>query len=153
PLGQTYPTPWRPGGRLEAPLRPAAGLEVQRRLRAGRVGQRQAVPRPSRADEAGRWRAERGVVTVAGPLRREIVMPSQIDWKGGRRLKVADEHAGKRVRCPGCKTPLAVPEEEEPIECDVLEEQEEAIQEEPRRPPAKAKRREEEEPEGPRKGK
>jgi hypothetical protein len=79
-------------------------------------------------------------------------MPIQIDCKCGRRLKVADEHAGKRVRCPACKTTLAVPEEE-PIECDVLDEPEEGIQEEPRRPPAKAKRREEDEPEVPRKGK
>src|SRR5262245_33210668 len=43
----------------------------------------------------------------------------------GKKLKIADEHAGKKIKCPACKAVLTVPvPEEEPVECDVMEEEE-----------------------------
>ncbi len=36
----------------------------------------------------------------------------------GKRLKVADEHAGKRAKCPVCGVPQLVPEPE-PVVCDL----------------------------------
>jgi hypothetical protein len=36
-------------------------------------------------------------------------MPVVIDCECGKKLRVADEQAGKRVRCPSCKGVVAVP--------------------------------------------
>jgi len=68
----------------------------------------------------------------------------------GRALKLGDEAAGKRVRCPACKHAFTVPTPEEEIE--EIEEIEEEAEPEPEERPSKRSRRppredeEEEEP-------
>jgi hypothetical protein len=53
-------------------------------------------------------------------------------------VKAGDEHAGKRVRCPGCQNPLVLPaavlEVEAVEEVQEVEEVEEGITETPRKP-------------------
>lgn len=36
-------------------------------------------------------------------------MPIEFACDCGKRLKVSDEHAGKRAKCPACKNPVTVP--------------------------------------------
>jgi len=40
----------------------------------------------------------------------------QIDCDCGKTLKLKDEHAGKKVRCPGCSTIHSVPAQDEPVD-------------------------------------
>jgi hypothetical protein len=85
-------------------------------------------------------------------------MPIQLACTCGKRLKVAEEYAGKRVKCPACKVALVVPEpEEEPIECEVAEEEPiecDVAEEEPRAARRKARRPDDsDEEERPRRGK
>ena len=40
-------------------------------------------------------------------------MPIQIACKCGKKLRVADDAAGKRVKCPECKATIQVPAEAE----------------------------------------
>lgn len=41
-------------------------------------------------------------------------MPIEFACECGKQLKVADEHAGKRAKCPACKNPVTVPAAELP---------------------------------------
>ncbi|MFO0876245.1 MAG: hypothetical protein U0840_02640 [Gemmataceae bacterium] len=54
-----------------------------------------------------------------------------------RPFKVADEYAGKAVRCPGCKGALRVPEEEIESDVEVVEEEEPAPRPRPKTSPVK----------------
>jgi predicted Zn finger-like uncharacterized protein len=68
----------------------------------------------------------------------------------GKSLKVSDDIAGKRVRCPGCKNPFVVPDALEVVEEE--EELEEQVTARPRRkterrPPSRRSRDEEDEEE------
>jgi hypothetical protein len=65
-------------------------------------------------------------------------MPIVINCKCGHKLRVKDELAGKRVRCPGCSQVVPVPPPEEPIAEVVAVEEESppASREAPRRRPA-----------------
>lgn len=71
----------------------------------------------------------------------------------GKSLKVSDNIAGKRVRCPGCKNPFVVPEDAPVLELvDEEEEQEERVTTRPRReaartPPVRRPRDEDDEEE------
>ncbi len=42
-------------------------------------------------------------------------MPIDFDCDCGKTLRVPDEHAGKRVKCPGCNGISFVPGGEEPV--------------------------------------
>jgi hypothetical protein len=42
-------------------------------------------------------------------------MPITFACDCGRKLRVAEEHAGKRIRCPGCSGVVTVPEDEVPV--------------------------------------
>lgn len=57
-------------------------------------------------------------------------MPIQFACSCGKRLKVADESAGKKARCPGCGAALVVPTQE-PDEADF-----EYVEDDPPAPPA-----------------
>jgi hypothetical protein len=46
-------------------------------------------------------------------------MPIAVDCACGRGLRIKDELAGKKVRCPECKSILAVPEKEPGAEAEV----------------------------------
>jgi uncharacterized protein (AIM24 family) len=62
-------------------------------------------------------------------------MPIEVRCQCGKRLKVPDKFAGKKVACPGCSEPLSIPalaaaDDEEPEQDD---------EDEPEPPPAKAR--------------
>jgi len=50
-------------------------------------------------------------------------MPIEFPCTCGKRLKVADEHAGKRVRCPVCGVPQLVPDAEPVVDLEVVEDE------------------------------
>jgi hypothetical protein len=75
-------------------------------------------------------------------------MPIVATCSCGKTIRVQDQYAGKRVRCPGCQGPLLIPRPEAEPEPPVLE-----VQAEPPRPPrparAPVRRRKEEDEEVP----
>jgi anti-sigma factor RsiW len=69
-------------------------------------------------------------------------MPIDLSCDCGRALRVKDELAGKKIRCPQCKSILAVPTKEDEAEEMLLEviadEDEEPAERRPRRPAIQA---------------
>lgn len=56
----------------------------------------------------------------------------------GKSLKVSDNLAGKRVRCPGCKNPITVPAPDAPVLELAEDEEEEGVTAQPRRNAARS---------------
>src|SRR5690349_15534846 len=54
-------------------------------------------------------------------------MPILVACKCGKKLRVKDELAGKRVKCPGCAQVVTVPAAEEPPELEEIEPAEERV--------------------------
>lgn len=74
-------------------------------------------------------------------------MPIRVECECGKVLRLKDELAGKRVRCPGCGDPLSVPADEEPLELELADEpprkrslRDEEDEDRPRRPGITARR-------------
>jgi hypothetical protein len=63
-------------------------------------------------------------------------MPILVSCKCGKKLRVKEELAGKRVKCPGCRQVLAIPAAEEPPVLEEVEPVEEGVASQPalRRP-------------------
>ena len=48
-------------------------------------------------------------------------MPITVSCPCGKKLRVADEHAGKRVKCPACQAVSTVPAPEPEPEFEIVE--------------------------------
>jgi ribosomal protein S27E len=90
------------------------------------------------------------------PLRRSVIMPVTVRCQGCKStLKIRDELAGKKIKCPKCATVLAVPKAEEEVEEFAPVKADERISDAPRKGGKPAPRRhdpDEEEDDRPRKG-